>query len=106
MDWGDLLTTSASASTSGYIALAPSGTFSTGQSYTFLQATGGGLNAATGYLLGNVTNYSASLSITSTSVSITPTASVPPSARPTGTAARSPARWRPWPSPQPTSATG
>ena len=43
--------------------------------YTLLQATGGGLNTATGYLLGNVTNYTASLSITSTSVSVTPTGS-------------------------------
>ena len=71
MDWGDTLSTTATATTSGNVLLIPSGTFSP-TAYTFLQA-GGGLGGAN-YLLPNNTTYTAALSVSPTALTLTPTA--------------------------------
>ena len=42
MDWGDQLSTAATATASGYVVLAPSGTFTSGTPYTFVQAAAAG----------------------------------------------------------------
>ncbi|MEI8372586.1 MAG: autotransporter-associated beta strand repeat-containing protein [Planctomycetota bacterium] len=75
MDWGDKLSTTASATTDGYITLIPSGSFSSSSAYTFLQA-GGGLAGAS-YLMVNVTNFTPVLSVSSTSVTVTPITATP-----------------------------
>ena len=75
LDWGDTLCTSAGAAASGYINLAPSGTFNSGTPYTLVTA-GGGLSGAAGYLL-NATNFTGAISVSATGVIVTPTAVAP-----------------------------
>ncbi len=70
MDWGDQLATAATATPTGSIILNPSGSYLFGNVYTPLTA-GGGLNNAN-YLLANNAAYTAAISVSSTSVTITP----------------------------------
>jgi autotransporter-associated beta strand protein len=72
MDWGDMLTTTGAATTGGNIALIPNGAFTSGTAYTFLQAASG-LNGAS-YLIGNANNFTPTITIAPTSVTVTPTA--------------------------------
>ncbi len=71
MDWGDQLTTTATATPAGNVVLLPSGSFNSGTLYTPLTA-GGGLGSGN-YLLANNTTYTAALVATSASLTITPT---------------------------------
>ncbi len=75
MDWGDKLFATGPAATSGSIVLIPNGSFSSGTAYTILQASGG-LAGANYLLLGN-TNYTATLSVSSSSVTVTPVTTTP-----------------------------
>ena len=68
------LSTAATATTGGYIALIPSGSFSSGSAYTFLQAAGG--LAGANYFVSNP-NYTATLSVSSTGVTVTPATATP-----------------------------
>ena len=78
MDLGDRLSTTA-AITAGNItiALTSSGNVTSGTGYSAIQATGGGLASATYNLLANNPNYTATLSVTSTSVTVKPTSLTP-----------------------------
>ena len=76
MDWGDTLSTSATATTAGTVNLVlPNSGFTSGTQYTLIQA-GGGLGTAANYnvFLPNAANYSAALSVSATGVTLTPTA--------------------------------
>ena len=69
LDWGDQIS-AATATPAGSVILSPNGSFSTGNTYTPLTA-GNGLNGGN-FLLANNTAYTAAISVSSTSVTVTP----------------------------------
>ena len=99
LDAGDQLTTAATATTSGSLALILSGTsgLASGTPYTVVQAAGG-LTGEVYNVAFNNPNYTATFNISATSITITPI-----TATPLGTAYWYGSGWaaprRPWPSP-------
>ena len=77
MDWGDVLSTSAIATGNGNITLLPSGAFSSGTPYTLVTAAGGLSGASYSLYLPNASNYTASLSVSTTGITVTPTNASP-----------------------------
>jgi len=75
-DWtttpsADLITTGSTATTSGTVYLSPTGTFTSGNTYTLISAAGG-LSGAS-YLLANNINYTGTVVVSPTTVQLTPT---------------------------------
>ena len=65
-----MLQTSAAATTAGVVTLLPSGSFTSGQSYTLINALSG--LTGSNYVFSNNTNYTVALNVTGSSVNVTP----------------------------------